>query len=77
MVCVQNFNQSSALEDSCLYIIVLTHANTSFLDYASFHSWCCLTNKKLNLFKKTVFLSEHSAVGIKSYNKCAKCSLSA
>jgi len=47
MVCVQNFNQSSALEDSCLYIIVLTHANTSFLDYASFHSWCCLTNKKL------------------------------
>jgi len=24
-----------------------------------------------------VFLSEHSAVGIKSYNKCAKCSLTA
>ena len=36
--------------------------NIAILKYESFHSWCCLVNRKVKPFKQTVFLSEQCAV---------------
>jgi len=56
-------NETSILEDSCFNSSVPAQAVTiAILKYASFHSLCCLMNRKAKSFKDTVFSLEQYAV---------------
>jgi len=45
-------DQILLLEDSCVYSGVPAEAvTTSTLHCSSFHSWCCLVNRKVNSFR--------------------------
>jgi len=51
------------IQDSCVYSSVPAEAVTiAILNNASFHSFCCHMNKKVNSFTQTVFLLEQHVV---------------
>jgi len=54
---------SEWVSDCCFYSSVPAEAVTiAILKDPSFHSWCCLMNRKVKSFKQRVFLSEQYAM---------------
>jgi len=65
-----------SVEDSCFYSSMPAEAvTTAVVEYASFHSLCCVLSRKVKSFKQTNIASVGTVCSVKTYNKCSKCCL--
>jgi len=62
-------HQTSTLSDSCLYSSVPAEEVTTaiLINYASFHSLCCLMNRKVERFKQCFYRNNAHKLLIKHY----------